>query len=143
MFCAACPCTLRVTGILYVPGTALFAVALPQLARATTQTIQSVATNQALRRCRTASLPLQLTSSTISKANELGNQRVAVANKLVGVMPEPGRSSNVDAVCVVPVLTVNVSVSGPLFAVIVKLGGLKAQETCGGSAPHENVMVPV
>ncbi len=41
-----------------------------------------------------------------------------------------------------PVSIVNVSVTGPDPAAIVKLFGANVQETCAGSCPHENVTVP-
>ena len=47
------------------------------------------------------------------------------------------------AVCEAEVLTVSVSVTGPLPAVIAILGGANEQDTCAGSFPQEKVTVPV
>jgi hypothetical protein len=87
-----------------------------------------------------ASLRFRRTSpSTI--ANGPGNQKAAAAKWPPDVDPWTGFSSL--ATIGALVLTVSVSVTGPLPAAIIKLGGAKVHDTCAGKVPHEKLIVPV
>ena len=73
-------------------------------------------------------------------AREPGNQRVVARTVVLRGCASGGlnimRASP-------PVLTVRWSVTGPLPAEIVRLGGAKRQDTCAGSVPQEKLMVPM
>lgn len=73
-------------------------------------------------------------------ANEPGNQKIVAVNRPPGALLMSGRLRA--AVNGASVLTVRVSVKGPVPS-MVRLGGAKVQETCFGSVPQVNVMVPV
>jgi hypothetical protein len=138
-FWVAPPTRVSVTGMVYVPARALL-FEPPQPVSAAAPARQSIAMIQRLRQ-RGAGRLRFLRTRPIIAASEPGSQKVVAVNRLLRVPPLRGSSSM--AVAGALVLTVRVSVKGPPPAVMVRLGGANAQDTCAGSVPQVNWRVPV